>query len=164
MFDDIPNLPKRYMYPVKIGQGTFSVILKATDIKNGKEIAIKVERINKGRSIIEYEYKILRFLQLHPQVPKVYEFISGSKGSPNMIIMDLLGPNLAKKKKEHGDQGFPREIAAKYLIDSLKAIKITHSYGFVHRDIKATNFVVNPITDVVFLVDFGLAKRHFKED
>ena len=44
----------------------------------------------------------------------------------------------------------------------LEAIKQTHELGYVHRDIKASNFVINDSTGVVYICDFGLAKQHIK--
>lgn len=42
----------------------------------------------------------------------------------------------------------------------LDAIEIVHDAGFIHRDVKASNFVLDPTGDTVYIVDFGLAKLH----
>lgn len=45
----------------------------------------------------------------------------------------------------------------------LDSIERLHDHGYVHRDIKPTNFVMgkNDTRNQVFMVDFGLAKEHF---
>lgn len=45
----------------------------------------------------------------------------------------------------------------------LDAIEICHDAGFIHRDVKASNFVIDPKTDIVYIVDFGLAKLHMSK-
>ena len=46
----------------------------------------------------------------------------------------------------------------------LTSIENVHRAGFIHRDIKPSNFVMGWAEDsdrnVVYLVDFGLAKEH----
>lgn len=44
----------------------------------------------------------------------------------------------------------------------LEAIEQTHEKGFIHRDVKASNFVLSKDKKSVFIVDFGLAKHHLK--
>ena len=54
----------------------------------------------------------------------------------------------------------PRPYATQILIQMLDAIEIVHEAGFIHRDVKASNFVLDPTWDTVYIVDFGLAKLH----
>ena len=46
------------------------------------------------------------------------------------------------------------------VIEMLEAIKEVHNRGFIHRDVKASNFVLSQDFKQVFIVDFGLAKKH----
>mmetsp|Transcript_12554 Transcript_12554/g.12349 ORF Transcript_12554/g.12349 Transcript_12554/m.12349 type:complete len:197 (-) Transcript_12554:1194-1784(-) len=45
----------------------------------------------------------------------------------------------------------------------LDAIEEVHDRGFIHRDVKASNFVLSCDNKKVFIVDFGLAKKHLDE-
>ena len=49
------------------------------------------------------------------------------------------------------------------MLDSIESV---HDEGYIHRDIKPSNFVIGEgkSKNQVFMVDFGLGKRHFKED
>ena len=42
----------------------------------------------------------------------------------------------------------------------LEAIEEVHNRGFIHRDVKASNFVLSQDYKEVYIVDFGLAKKH----
>lgn len=50
----------------------------------------------------------------------------------------------------------------------LNAIENVHNCGFVHRDIKPSNFVMglqdSSDRNIVYLVDFGLAKEHLNKE
>ena len=73
--------------------------------------------------------------------------------------MDLLGNNLAKVRK-YLESHYSLNIAVQLLIEMLEAIKEVHNRGFIHRDVKASNFVLSQDFKQVFIVDFGLAKKH----
>jgi len=48
----------------------------------------------------------------------------------------------------------------------LTAIQEVHNKGYIHRDIKPSNFVIGNgnSRNQIYLVDFGLAKIHLKEN
>ncbi|CAI2387019.1 unnamed protein product [Moneuplotes crassus] len=53
-----------------------------------------------------------------------------------------------------------RSYAARLLMQMLEAIEQVHRKGIVHRDVKASNFLIDSELKTVYLADFGLAKRH----
>ena len=59
-------------------------------------------------------------------------------------MMELLGSNLTKIKRNFPNQRMPRPYATQILIQMLDAIEIVHEAGFIHRDVKASNFVLDP--------------------
>ena len=56
--------------------------------------------------------------------------------------MDLLGSNLAKIRKVL-EITYDFKIAIQLLIEMLDAIEEVHERGFIHRDVKASNFVLS---------------------
>jgi serine/threonine protein kinase len=55
--------------------------------------------------------------------------------------MELKGENLAKIKKTL-ESNYSIEWAIKILIEMLWGIEEVHERGFIHRDVKASNFVM----------------------
>ena len=90
-------------------------------------------------------------------MPKVYEFIENINS--NFIVMELLGKNVACFKKSKNDN-FSDLQAFDILLQMLDSIEILHDKGYIHRDIKPTNFVIGIDEKKVYMVDFGLAKIH----
>ena len=45
-------------------------------------------------------------------------------------------------------------------MEMVVSVREVHKRGFIHRDVKASNFVMCKENRQVFIVDFGLAKKH----
>ena len=83
--------------------------------------------------------------------------------------MELLGKNVANFKKHRLD--FNPIMALDILIQMLNSIEALHDRGYIHRDIKPTNFVMGNIVPLdpksefkVYMVDYGLAKMHLDKN
>jgi serine/threonine protein kinase len=59
-------------------------------------------------------------------------------------------------------KGFSLATTLNIGIQIMTRLEQIHRKGFVHRDIKANNFMVGPGEDrkTVYVIDFGLAKRY----
>jgi serine/threonine protein kinase len=78
--------------------------------------------------------------------------------------MELLGQNLAKLKRNSPEGKFSRSYATRLLMQMLEAVRQVHDKGFIHRDIKASNFLLGKDNRSVYIADFGLAKAHIAKD
>ena len=94
-------------------------------------------------------------------MPNSYEYVQNSE--QNFIVMDLLGINLAKARRCL-EQRYDLKIAIQILIEMVISVKEVHKRGFIHRDVKASNFVLDRENRQVFIVDFGLAKKHLDSE
>ena len=116
-----------------------------------------MERKGKNQSILIFEYQVLTQLRGLKHVCNVYDFVENSE--QNCIVMDLLSNNLAKVRKVL-ETNYSLKIAVQLLIEMLVAIEEVHNAGFIHRDVKPSNFVLSNDFKRVYIVDFGLAKKH----
>ena len=65
------------------------------------DMALKIEKKDKSPSILQFEYNVLQMLQdaSTKHIAKVHEYVKNPLGQQNFIVMELLGSNLAKVKR-----------------------------------------------------------------
>ena len=109
---DLPKMSDRFELVKKLGQGTFSFIYEAVDRVMGRNMALKIEKKDKNRNILVFEYKVLKHLKDLKHVCNVYDFIRNDENvylpykysqeqhgqhqnalleKQSYIVMDLLG-------------------------------------------------------------------------
>lgn len=91
------KISDRFTLRHKLGQGTFSFIYEAYDKVLALDVAIKVEKKDKNKNILIFEFQVLNNLKGLQHVPNVYDFVHNSE--QNLIVMDLMGINLAKARR-----------------------------------------------------------------
>ncbi|TNV83274.1 hypothetical protein FGO68_gene1889 [Halteria grandinella] len=144
-----------------MGSGSFSTIYSAEDRLRREKVALKIEKPDKPKRVLMFEFDVLKQIQGLNHTPPVYEFVERGGAGQNFIVMKLLGKNLANQKKILGDS-LTIDVAINYLLQMIDSIEEVHQRGFIHRDVKPSNFVIGKglQKDKVYIVDFGLAKQH----
>ena len=79
--------------------------------------------------------------------------------------MQALGPNMDNLYKQNPKEGFSDDTSLKIGIQLIERLKILHSIGWVHNDIKLENIVVGgEDNSEIYLIDYGLASRFQYDD
>lgn len=153
---------ERWKIKSKVGGGGFGEIYEATDVQNHQErVAIKVESSKATKQVLKMEVAVLRRLQGKKHACKFYG--CGRNDKFNYLVMSLQGKNLADLRRESPKQCFTLSTAIRLGIQILNGIREIHSIGFLHRDVKPSNFAMGrtPQTQSnVFMLDFGLARQY----
>ncbi|EGZ08853.1 hypothetical protein PHYSODRAFT_524024 [Phytophthora sojae] len=154
----------------KIGEGTFSQIYSAYSIESRDKVAVKVEAPSSLKPVLEWESLILKSLQDCPYVCRYY--YHGKHGDSTVLVMELLGDSMSMLRiSPDSMHGVPLAKAVSVGLEMLDCIEAFHRHGYVHRDIKASNFALsaiperNPMKQArYYIIDFGLSRQHIGED
>ena len=145
----------KYRLIAKKGEGTFSEVLKAQCVKNGKMTAIKCmksqfeseEQVNNLREI-----QALRRLSPHPGIIKLVEVLYEQPTGRLALVFELMDMNIYELIRGRR-QYLPEARIKSYMYQLIKAMDHMHRNGIFHRDIKPENILV--ADDVLKLADFG---------
>jgi two-component system LytT family response regulator len=152
-----PRTLGRYRIAGEIGKGGMGVVYRATDMRLGREVALKVLAPGPGddperERRLRQEARAAAALT-HPAICVVYE-IDESEGS-TFIAMELVrGRPLSALVP--GGMSAPR--ALDLAIEMAEGLAEAHAHGIVHRDLKPSNVMVTD-SGRAKLIDFGLAKQ-----
>jgi serine/threonine protein kinase len=161
-------IENRWRLAQRLGAGAFGEVFLATDIETGEQVAVKMEKAAAKHPQLNYEQKVYKWLNASsaggrggrvPGVPTRRYF--GRHGDCNVLVLDRLGPSLEDRLTECG-----RRLSLKSVLmvanQALRRLEYVHGRLFLHRDIKPDNALmgVGNESHVLYLVDFGLAKRY----
>ncbi len=160
---ELDNTPKmslvvegKYKITSKVGEGSFGKIFKGINVNSDEEVAVKIEK-SSDSSLLKTEAKIYKLLENITGVPKLRSY--GCEGNFNYMVIDLLGSSLEELRVSCGGKLSLKSVLA-IGIQLLKRIESIHEEGIIHRDIKPDNFLIKPDTNMVYIIDFGLARRY----
>ncbi len=146
----------RYRAECLLGRGGFGEVWKAHDPLLLREVAIKSPRRDRplpeawGQGMLA-EARRLAALK-HPNIVPVHDVCEA--GAVVVIVSGYIdGPNLARYAKEHQ---LSTHESLKIIIGVAEALHHAHLQGFVHRDVKPGNILVDR-NGQPHLTDFGLA-------
>ena len=127
-------------------------------LQTGKEVALKLERVDISPSLLENEVEIYEKLSGGPGIPRMYWH--GHECEFRVMAFQLLGPNLENLLNYCGRKFSLKTVLllADQMIPSFRHI---HSKGYIHRDVKPENMLMGDGKEGnnVCVTDIGLAKE-----
>jgi len=140
-----------------LGAGGMGVVYRATDIRLGRQVAIKtlpaaLAHDKEQLPRFEREARLLASVN-HAHIASVYS-LEEIEGTP-CIAMELVeGETLERRLR---DGALPVSDAIEIGQQIALALEAAHEHHVVHRDLKPANIMVTP-DGVVKVLDFGLAR------
>ncbi|XP_071601666.1 MAPK/MAK/MRK overlapping kinase isoform X4 [Heliangelus exortis] len=145
----------KYKTVCKIGEGTFSDVLKTLNLKDGKYYACKrmkqrfesMEQVNSLR-----EVQALRKLSHHPNIIQLHEVVFDRRNGSLSLICELMNMNIYELIKGR-KKPLPEKKIKNYMYQLCKSLDYIHRNGIFHRDVKPENILIQKKT--LKLGDFG---------
>ena len=156
----IPN----YQMIKVLGQGGMGSVMLARAVSDGKLVAIKTllpEVAVSEQSLKRFlrEIEVSSSLQ-HPNIVSYIEH-GTHNGIVYLVTEYVAGMDASRLAKQRGGK-LPYQQVIKIIEQTLAALDFAHSLGFVHRDIKEQNILVDGTYPNLIskLTDFGLSKSY----
>ncbi len=142
----------------KLGEGGMGAVYLAEDAGTGEKIALKVlpKVASKDQDAVRRflrEVESARKLE-HPNI--VRAGASGEDKGFHYVMEYVAGETLGARIKR--EEALPSDEAAKMVLQVAYGLKYAHEQGYIHRDIKPDNVIVNP-EGVAKILDLGLSKN-----
>jgi serine/threonine protein kinase len=149
----------QYLVDGEIGRGGSAVVYRATDLKLGRQVAIKVlpPELAYNDSV---RTRFIREAQTaaglnHPNIVPIYS-VDERDGLVYFVMGLVLGQSVGTKVAAEGP--LPVERAERVLREVADALAYAHSRGVVHRDVKPDNILLDRDTGRALVSDFGIAR------
>jgi serine/threonine-protein kinase len=152
-------LANRYSLTELVDTGGSAFIYKALDTKNNAVVAAKVlrpELSDNPEFVDRFKKEVQVALRLkHANIIRAFD--AGMDGSQFYIIMDFIDGKTLKHIIN-----INKALPVKFVINVAKklclALEYAHIKGFVHRDIKPHNILID-MEGEPYIADFGIAKK-----
>lgn len=164
LHETCPLLPKYYSICEKIGEGTFSSVYKAVDMKHSPQNSSRTKRLKskhyvalKRIYVTSSPARILSELQMLKDMshPNVIPLLTAIRQNDQVIAVL---PYFHHEDFRTYFHKMNSQMIKNYLKQLADAVDYIHCQGIIHRDIKPSNFLFDPAIGRGVLVDFGLAQ------
>ncbi len=157
------HLASTYRVERELGRGGMATVYYAHDLRNDREVAIKV--LNPELSATIGAERFNREISLasrlaHPHILGFYE--SGSIGQLLYYAMPFVRGESVRDKLDREGQ-LPVSVAVRIILEVADALNFAHGEGVVHRDIKPENILLLE-NGHALVADFGIARAATEGD
>ncbi|XP_054304406.2 MAPK/MAK/MRK overlapping kinase isoform X3 [Pongo pygmaeus] len=154
---------KNYKAIGKIGEGTFSEVMKMQSLRDGNYYACKrmkqrfesIEQVNSLREI-----QALRRLNPHPNILMLHEVVFDRKSGSLALICEFMDMNIYELIRGRRYPLSEKKIMH-YMYQLCKSLDHIHRNGIFHRDVKPENILIKQ--DVLKLADFGSCRSVYSK-
>ncbi len=147
-----------YRLDAEVARGGMATLFRATDVRNGRQVAVKVPHPEMEADPVLLE-RFRREEEIgqeidHPGVVKTYD---GEERSRRYMVIEWVEGRLLRQILNE-ERRLPLERATALTLAICDALDTMHKHGVVHRDLKPENVMVDA-QDRIKIIDFGIAMK-----
>lgn len=149
---------EHYHKEEKIGEGTYGVVYKAKDRRDGTYVALKKIRFDSDEegvpSTAIREISLLKELD-HENIVGLKEIVYYE--GKLYLVFEFLNQDLKRYMETAPPSGMSLRHVKSFLEQMIKGVNFCHSHRILHRDLKPQNLLIS-VDGTLKLADFGLAR------
>jgi serine/threonine-protein kinase len=147
-----------YRLDATVSRSGMSTLFKATDLKNGRQVAIKIPHPELEADPVLIE-RFRREQQIGQELdhPGVVKTCDGEERSRLYMVIEWVEGGLLRSILNQQGK-LPVDRAVNLTLAICDALDYMHKHGVVHRDLKPENIMVDG-QDRIKLIDFGIAMK-----
>jgi serine/threonine protein kinase/tetratricopeptide (TPR) repeat protein len=152
------TIAQRFEIERRVSAGGMSAVFRATDLRGGGVVAVKVLY---GRDAGEHKERLYREARIleklsHPGIVKHVAHGETEDGMPYLAMEWIIGETLGKRLAR---VGLTMGESVKMVTRIAETLAVAHAKGIIHRDIKPGNLLLRDADfDRPALIDFGIAR------
>ncbi len=154
----IPEIPG-YTDLTQVAQGSSSVVYRAEDAGNSRQVAIKVlkapDLTEQDREAFKREVSAMGQLSSHPHIVDLIGSGFLASGRPYIVMPFYRNGNYGVFAEERGPLEWRQLLD--FGVKVASALETAHRRGYVHRDIKPANIYRSDFAGHPVLADFGVS-------
>uniref|UniRef100_A0AC35UE54 Protein kinase domain-containing protein n=1 Tax=Rhabditophanes sp. KR3021 TaxID=114890 RepID=A0AC35UE54_9BILA len=164
----VDSAKHKYQILESIGSGGFGDVYKIVRISDNRTFAMKTElKSTPGHHVkqrVPFEIFLLKEVHASRHIDKSYFTKLIDEGSDSIyffMVCEIVGKNLNDLKRYYGQEGILKPSTIfRVGIETMKSLSNLHLVGYVHRDVKPSNFACGHGKDCekIYLLDFGISK------
>ncbi|KAM1052620.1 hypothetical protein FF1_000207 [Malus domestica] len=154
----VPKTADSYDKLAKVGQGTYSNVYKARDRDTKKIVALKKVRFDTSEpESVKFMAREITMLQKldHPNIIKLEGIATSRMQYSLYLVFDFMQSDLTRVISRPGQRLTEPQVKC-YMQQLLAGLQHCHENGILHRDIKASNLLIDR-NGMLKIADFGLA-------
>jgi serine/threonine-protein kinase len=141
-----------------VARSGMSTLFKATDLRNGKMVAVKVPHAEmEADPILVERFKREQEIGQELDHPGVVKTFDGEERSRLYMVIEWVDGRLLRDILTD-ESRLPIDRATHLTRSICEALDYMHKHGVVHRDLKPENIMVGDC-DSIKLIDFGIAMK-----